>query len=206
MAHFGPSTTGAEVVGHFKDRVKGKTSKITITHRRSALLVCITVLVTGPSVDGIGAETAMSLAAGSPACILLAGRWLPKIQTVIDHISGAYPDADTRFISLDLKQPRCYSRSRNNYQWKGSNHRHSDQQRGNNGKSFCKDRRWDREPIRIGHFLLTNLIMERLVAGQGARIINVSGSAHRMSDVHLDDWNFEVCRPWCGGTADETFH
>ena len=54
----------------------------------------------------------------------------------------------------------------------------------------------------IGHFLLTNLIMERLVARQGARIVNVSSSAHRMSDVQLDDLNFEVCRPYCYCTGD----
>lgn len=72
MAIFGHSTTGAEVVEHFKDRVKGKI-----------------IFITGP---GIGAETALSLAAGSPAYNLLAGRWLSKIQTVIDCISAAYPD------------------------------------------------------------------------------------------------------------------
>ena len=45
----------------------------------------------------------------------------------------------------------------------------------------------------VGHFLLTNLIMNRLIPGQGARIVNVSSSAHQMADVQLDDWNFEVC-------------
>ncbi len=51
----------------------------------------------------------------------------------------------------------------------------------------------------IGHFLLTNLIVERLLAGQEARIVNVSSSGHRMSDVQLDDWNFQVCTS-CYGT------
>ena len=35
--------------------------------------------------------------------------------------------------------------------------------------------------------------MNRLIAGQGARTVNVSSSAHQMADVQLDDWNFEVC-------------
>ena len=56
----------------------------------------------------------------------------------------------------------------------------------------------------IGHFLLTNLIMERLIARQG-RIVNVSSSAHRMSDVELDDWNFNVCIPYSYGTKYEAF-
>ena len=58
----------------------------------------------------------------------------------------------------------------------------------------------------IGHFLLTNLIMERLIAGRGTRIVNVSSSGHRMSDVELDDWNFEVCRPCCCIKTHEAFH
>ncbi|KAF6217584.1 hypothetical protein HO133_006686 [Letharia lupina] len=61
-----------------------------------------TILITGSSDGGIGAETALSLAAGSPTCILLAGPSLPKIQPVIDRISGAYPDVETQFIPLDL--------------------------------------------------------------------------------------------------------
>ncbi|KAF6232883.1 hypothetical protein HO173_008846 [Letharia columbiana] len=59
-------------------------------------------LITGSSDGGIGAETALSLAAGSSRCILLAGPSLPKIQPVIDPISGAYPDVETQFIPLDL--------------------------------------------------------------------------------------------------------
>ena len=63
--------------------------------------------MTGPSVGVIGAETALSLAAGSPACIILAGRSLSKVQTLIDRISGAYSDVETQFISLDLRSLRA---------------------------------------------------------------------------------------------------
>lgn len=85
-----------------KDRVKGKTSKATITHQRLALLKCIIVLTTGSSDGGIGAEAALSLSTEPPTCLILAGRSLPKIQTVIDHVSRAYPDVKTPFTSLDL--------------------------------------------------------------------------------------------------------
>ena len=45
----------------------------------------------------------------------------------------------------------------------------------------------------VGHFLLTNLIMPKIVAaGPGSRVVHVSSSAHRMSDIRLKDWNFEV--------------
>ena len=76
MARFGHSTTGAEVVEHFKEW--GKTSKTDIRYRLWKTTVNIPP---GPSVGGIGAETTMSLAAGSPARIILAGRSLPEGPT-----------------------------------------------------------------------------------------------------------------------------
>jgi NAD(P)-dependent dehydrogenase (short-subunit alcohol dehydrogenase family) len=44
----------------------------------------------------------------------------------------------------------------------------------------------------IGHFLLTNLLMDKLfAAGKGARIINVSSGGY-ISGREPDDWNFTV--------------
>jgi NAD(P)-dependent dehydrogenase (short-subunit alcohol dehydrogenase family) len=44
----------------------------------------------------------------------------------------------------------------------------------------------------IGHFLLTYLLMEKiLTAKSGARIINLSSFGYIMSGIR-DDWNFEV--------------
>ena len=209
MANFGHSTTGAEVVEYFKNRVKGKISKITIAHRRLTLLISIIVLITGPSDGGIGAETAFSLAAGSPACILLAGRSLSKIQPVIDRISGAYPDVQTQFFPLDLS-------SQNAVREAAANINESVQSIDiliNNAAIMACPFAKTVDGIEsqfgtnhIGHFLLTNLIMKPLIAGQGARIVNVSSSGHRMSDVQLDDCNFEVCRPCYYSTADEVLH
>ena len=196
MAVFGHSTNGAEVVKRFKDRVKGKTGQTIINEKRAALLICIIVLITGPSDGGIGAETAFSLAAGSPACILLAGRSLPRIQPVIDRISAAYPDVETQFIPLDLSSQHAIREA-------AATINESVQAIDiliNNAAIMACPFAKTADGIEsqfgtnyIGHFLLTNLIMEKLMAGKGARVVNVSSSAHRMSDVQLDDWNFEVC-------------
>ena len=158
----------------------------------------ITVLITGPSEGGIGAETAFSLAAGSPACILLAGRSLPKIQPVIDRIRTAYPDVQTKFIALDLS-------SQNAVREAAARINQSIQTLDiliNNAAIMACPFAKTADGIEsqfgtnyIGHFLLTSLIMEKLIAGESARIVNVSSSAHRMADVQLDDWNFEVCGP-----------
>lgn len=44
----------------------------------------------------------------------------------------------------------------------------------------------------LGHFLLTNLLMEKILgAGKGARIINVSSLGYMCSGIR-EDWNFKV--------------
>lgn len=54
----------------------------------------------------------------------------------------------------------------------------------------------------IGHFLLTNLLMGKiLAAAPGARIVNVSSSAHRAGVIRFEDWNFSdgnEYNPWAG--------
>ncbi|MCU1344538.1 MAG: short-chain dehydrogenase, partial [Acidimicrobiia bacterium] len=50
----------------------------------------------------------------------------------------------------------------------------------------------------LGHFLLTGLLMPAILAGDQPRIVNLSSSAHGISDVDLDDPNFERTEydPW----------
>ncbi|KAI1624481.1 short-chain dehydrogenase [Exophiala viscosa] len=79
------STTGNEVVKAFKNQVTGKT-----------------FLITGPTPGGIGAETAISLAAADPKHLILAGRSQAKIQPLINEINKAHAHVKTSFIQLDL--------------------------------------------------------------------------------------------------------
>ena len=45
----------------------------------------------------------------------------------------------------------------------------------------------------LGHFLLTNLLMGKiLAAGEGARIVNLSSMGYEISEFRFDDWNFSV--------------
>ena len=43
----------------------------------------------------------------------------------------------------------------------------------------------------LGHFLFTTLLMPALIAAAPARVVVLTSSGHRRSDVHLDDPNFE---------------
>jgi NAD(P)-dependent dehydrogenase (short-subunit alcohol dehydrogenase family) len=44
----------------------------------------------------------------------------------------------------------------------------------------------------IGHFLLTNLLMDKIFAAEGARVVNVSSGGYVSSGIRFEDWNFKV--------------
>lgn len=52
----------------------------------------------------------------------------------------------------------------------------------------------------IGHFLLTNLLIAKLLAaGKGARIVNLTSNGHQMEEMRFDDYNFDNGKaydPW----------
>lgn len=154
------------------------------------------VLITGPSEGGIGAETALCLAAASPKLILLAGRSLKNIQPVLNNLNSSNPDVAIKYISLDLSSQSSVREAAaainasvekidiviNNAAIMACPFaKTADGLESQFGTNY------------VGHFLLTNLVMGKvLAAGEGARIVNVSSSAHRMADVRLDDWKFQV--------------
>jgi NAD(P)-dependent dehydrogenase (short-subunit alcohol dehydrogenase family) len=188
MSQYSSSKEGKTIVSDFANQVKGRT-----------------FLITGPSEGGIGAETAITLAHGSPSTILLLGRSLPKIQSTINTITSINPSIRTIFIPISLDSltsvraaaktilsdptvPKIdvvinnaaimacpYSQSEDGYELQfATNH--------------------------LSHFLLTNLLMPKmLAAGPGARIVNVSSWGHLMSDMHYSDVGFSNGRdykPW----------
>lgn len=59
-------------------------------------------MITGPSVGGLGAETALALARGNPKQLVLAGRNEAKIKPLIDEIATANSKIDVKFVKLDL--------------------------------------------------------------------------------------------------------
>ncbi|KAL2006079.1 hypothetical protein VTN00DRAFT_9733 [Thermoascus crustaceus] len=86
---FSWSTTGDDIVQASADRVKGRT-----------------FLITGVSKNSLGAETAMTLARhGSPAQIILAGRFRYRIDPVIAKIKELNPDVKVFFVPLELTEP-----------------------------------------------------------------------------------------------------
>ncbi|RFU24246.1 hypothetical protein B7463_g12092, partial [Scytalidium lignicola] len=179
MVPFNRDTPGDEVMRAYSSEILGKT-----------------VLITGPSEKGIGGETAIYMAAGKPKLLLLAGRNLSKIQPVIDKINKQHPDVAVSFIHLDLADQ---SSVRKAAKQAAAEIDQLDILINNAGVMAIPKYTTTVDGIEmqfganhIGHFLLTNLLMEKILAsGPGARIINVSSFSYIYGGVRFDDWNFK---------------
>jgi len=155
-----------------------------------------TVLITGVTQGGLGAEVALAISRSLPKLLILAGRDLAKAQATETAIKSVTPGASIRLLKLDLssqKQIRQAADEVNGYQ-------ESIDRLINNAAIMATSHATTEDGIEsqfgtnhIGHFLFTNLIMPKIfAAGQGARIVNVSSAGHRRSPVRFDDYNFGV--------------
>ncbi|MEZ4454698.1 MAG: oxidoreductase [Nannocystaceae bacterium] len=156
-------------------------------------------LVTGAN-SGIGLETARELARRG-AHVILACRSRDRAEAALQDLEASLPGATFEFMALDLAdldQVRAFaeafrarfdrldllinnagvmvppaSTTKQGYELQlGVNH--------------------------LGHFALTGLLLDRLLATPGARVVNVSSMAHRSGKMDFDDLDFRGrgYRPW----------
>lgn len=158
-------------------------------------LTPITVAITGPSAGGLGAATAIALASGHPADILLLGRTESKSASVIEKIKSISPETSVKFIPLDLTR---YDSIKSAAAKINESVKKIDVLINNAGVMALNDYTVTPEGIEaqfganhIGHFLLTNLLLPKIeTAAPGARIVNLTSNGHQLSDIHYDDYNF----------------
>jgi NAD(P)-dependent dehydrogenase (short-subunit alcohol dehydrogenase family) len=178
MKTFNRQSTGIEVVEELQQYVDGKT-----------------ILITGASVKGLGAETALSLAHANPAHILLHGRTASKINSVIAEINKLNPAIKTIFVHADFSS---LASVREAAKFVNSRINKLDILINNAGIMAVKEYATTEDGIEsqfgtnhVAHFLLTNLLMPRiLAAGDGARIVNVSSDGYLIGPFRFDDYNF----------------
>ncbi|KAI1874746.1 uncharacterized protein JN550_002175 [Neoarthrinium moseri] len=179
MSKYNRATEGLTIVGDFTDQVKGRT-----------------FLITGPSEGGIGAETAISLAHGSPATLILLGRSPAKAESTIEAIRRVDPQVLVKFVQVDLASLKSVREAAqailqdpaipkinvviNNAGVMGCPYRTTE-----DGLEF------QLAANHLGHFVLTNTIMPKVkAAGTGSRIVFVSSSSHRYNPFRFRDPNF----------------
>ncbi len=150
------------------------------------------VVVTGASA-GLGVETTRALAAHG-ASVTMAVRDRAKAEAARTGILERVPGADLELRELDLASLGSVRAFAAAYLADG---RPLDVLIGNAGIMACpQGTTADGFELQfgtnhLGHFLLVRELLPMLTDAPGKRVILLSSSGHRISDVSLEDWNFE---------------
>lgn len=181
MSSYNSQTTGEEVASDCQSQIRGKT-----------------VLITGASPGGLGAKFASVIANHEPACIILATRSLEKAKETAQDISSNAPKVRIHCIRLDLTsldQVRAAAEEVNALNEKID-------VIVNNAGIMAPPYSKTVDGIEsqfatnyIGPFLFTNLLRQRLLAGDVSaklRVVNVTSNGYRLGPVRFEDWNFDV--------------
>ncbi|MEE2893606.1 MAG: oxidoreductase [Pseudomonadota bacterium] len=156
-------------------------------------------IVTGAN-SGIGLETARALA-GSGAEVVLACRSQTRAEAALLDIRATHPKARVRFEALDLADLASVSA----FGARFVAHSERLDLLINNAGVMVPPRSFTAQGYEmqfgvnhLAHFALTGLLLDRLLATAGARVVNVASLAHRMGRMNFEDLDFEVrgYQPW----------
>jgi len=147
-----------------------------------------TIVITGGN-SGIGYEAALEFAR-KRAEVILACRDLGKARTAADRISASSPGAKVGVMELDLSNLASVRGFADAFHLEHS----ALHVLCNNAGVMAIPYRLTVDGFEtqfgtnhLGHFALTGLLLDRLLATEGARVVNVSSGAHRMANIRFDD-------------------
>lgn len=157
------------------------------------------VLITGAN-SGIGFEAARLLA-DRGAQVTLACRDTGRGGAAVERIRAANPAADVALLQLDLADLAAVRAAVG--VWR-RDHDRLDVLINNAGVMATPLRRTaDGFELQfgvnhLGHFALTGLLLDPLLAADGPRVVTLSSGLHRLGSIALDDlnWNHRRYRPW----------
>jgi len=153
-----------------------------------------TALVTGAN-TGLGYETATALAAKG-AHVVLTVRNIEKGKAAADLIARAHPGASVAIQELDLTSLDSVRAAADQLR---ADHDSIDLLINNAGvmmtpKATTKDGfELQFGTNHLGHFALTNLLLDRVLAAPGSRVVTVSSVGHRFArnGIRFDDLQWE---------------
>jgi NAD(P)-dependent dehydrogenase (short-subunit alcohol dehydrogenase family) len=147
-----------------------------------------TAVVTGAN-SGLGFETALGLA-GHGAAVVLACRDQAKGEAALQQIAARVPAADTSLARLDLADLASVRAFAAEF---AGEHDGLDIL-VNNAGVMAIPRRETADGFEmqfgtnhLGHFALTGLLLDRLLARPGARVVTVSSRAAEIGRIRFDD-------------------
>ncbi|KAJ8264229.1 hypothetical protein GJAV_G00146740 [Gymnothorax javanicus] len=184
-----PASVVGTVVGSavlLKDYVTGGTC------RSKAKINGKTVVITGAN-TGIGKETARELAKRGGR-IIMGCRDMTKCEAAAKEIRGQTLNSHVYARHIDLASIKSIREFADRI---NQEEERVDILINNAGVMRCPD--WKTEDgfemqfgvNHLGHFLLTNLLLEKLKSCAPSRIINLSSLAHIMGEMDFDDLNWE---------------
>jgi NAD(P)-dependent dehydrogenase (short-subunit alcohol dehydrogenase family) len=151
-----------------------------------------TFLVTGAN-SGLGYETSLELAS-KDASVVLACRDLDKAHAALESIRTAHPGAALEAMELDLASLASVRDFAKTF-LDGHGDLHV---LCNNAGVMALPYRKTADGFEmhfgtnhLGHFALTGLLLDRLLATAGARVVNVSSNAHHFGWMRFDDLQWE---------------
>ncbi|KAF2098284.1 putative short-chain dehydrogenase [Rhizodiscina lignyota] len=176
--HFYSVTTSEDSVEYYADKIKGKV-----------------ILTTGVHKGGLGGYFVEGVAKQKPKTLVLAGRDLAKVQKVADAIKETSPNVQVDLLQLDLSSQEQVRKAAAEVNAKYDK---IDVLVNNAAVMSPATFQTTKDGLElqfgtnhIGHFLFTNLILNKiLAAGPGARVVTISSDGLRLSPIRWDDMNF----------------
>ena len=155
------------------------------------------ILTTGVSPGSLGATFVESIVRAQPALLILAGRNPTKLQRTAETITATRPRAQIRLVHLDLGSldnvRKCAAEvnswvdvSRVDVLVNSAGIMATDFALSQDGYES------QLATNHLGHFLFTNLIMDKILASHSPRIVNISSDGHRLHPIRWGDYNFRV--------------
>ncbi|XP_029355000.1 retinol dehydrogenase 13 [Echeneis naucrates] len=160
--------------------------------RSKARLEGKTVLITGAN-TGIGKETALDMAQRG-ARVIMACRDMTKAHIAADQIRQKSGNGNVVVKKLDLASLQSVRDLAKDIQ---ENEEHLDILINNAGIMMCP--KWKTDDgfemqfgvNHLGHFLLTNCLLDLLKKSAPSRVVIVSSLAHQQGKIHFDDINLD---------------
>jgi len=146
------------------------------------------IVVTGPS-SGLGFETCRALAAHH-ATVVMAGRSPERCDAARIRILASVPEARLEVARLDLADLRSVRDFARDF---AARHPRLDVLCNNAGvMAMPLERTVDGFELQLGtnhfgHFALTGLLLERLLAAPAARVVTVTSPWHRRGQLRFED-------------------
>lgn len=158
------------------------------------------ILTTGISPGGLGSLFLQAIIKAEPRILILAGRNIVKSKETAQLLQAGNPSVETRILDFDLASLTAVRNAAATVnEWDDMPYIDV---LVNNAGIMAVDYALTIDghethfaANHLGHFLITNLIMNKLLASPQPRVVCVSSDGHRLSPIRFEDYNFHVSHP-----------